>query len=259
MVDNKPWIPRKKLSRPEAAPLVRPDFRPEFLDFERGGIRMGNIEPNQRITQIVKAALEDRHQTPFIIDKWGRGVYWKWICWLPRESRNAKPISNNVNFGCAKFYVSLDGDDQTFEAGLQIERAPLPSVPVPPGQEAVRLHEDWDMKTLVRGLRKGTVVEREISRLVRSDGFTVRAGAFAAMVESANAKPPAASRLKRALEAIPPADWGGFQLCYVFQRQDVANMGGQDIVEAILSIFSELVPLMNAVMTVPCLKPPPKA
>ena len=62
---------------------VRPAFKREFLDFERG-IRMGGLEPNERITQIVKAHLVARHGQPFIIDKWGRGRFWRWICWLPR-------------------------------------------------------------------------------------------------------------------------------------------------------------------------------
>ena len=51
---------------------VRPAFRREFLDFERG-IRMGGLEPNERITQIGKAHLVARHGQLFIIDKWGGG------------------------------------------------------------------------------------------------------------------------------------------------------------------------------------------
>jgi len=62
---------------------IRLAFRREFLDFERG-IRMGGLEPNERITQIVKAALVSKYRQPFIIDKWGRGRFWRWICWLPR-------------------------------------------------------------------------------------------------------------------------------------------------------------------------------
>jgi hypothetical protein len=58
-----------------AAPLVRPDFSPACLDFEHG-IRVGNLEPHQRITRILKAALEGRHATAFTTDRWGRGVYW---------------------------------------------------------------------------------------------------------------------------------------------------------------------------------------
>ena len=34
-----------------------------------------------------------------VTDRWGRGVYWQWICWLPRANRQAKPVSHDVNFG----------------------------------------------------------------------------------------------------------------------------------------------------------------
>ena len=53
-------------------------FRPEFLDFERG-IHVGNLEENQRITRILKLALEARYGQPFVTERWGRGVYWQWI------------------------------------------------------------------------------------------------------------------------------------------------------------------------------------
>jgi hypothetical protein len=44
------------------APLpVKPTFKREFIDFEHG-IRMGRLEPNERITQIVKAHLVAREQ-----------------------------------------------------------------------------------------------------------------------------------------------------------------------------------------------------
>ena len=55
---------------------------------------MGGLAPNERITQIIKMYLKDRHDQPFLIDKWGRGVYWRWISWLPRANRDAKPLSS---------------------------------------------------------------------------------------------------------------------------------------------------------------------
>ena len=54
---------------------ISPAFRAEFLDFDRG-IRMGHLEPNERITQILKAFLADRHGIRFIID---RGYYNHWF------------------------------------------------------------------------------------------------------------------------------------------------------------------------------------
>lgn len=241
------WVPRSRLLR-GPAPRVRPDFSPTLLDFRRG-IHMGNLEPNQRITQIMKAVLESQHGTRFITDRWGRGVYWRWICWLPVQNRQAKPLSSGFNFGCAKFYTSLDLEAQTFEAGMQVERAPLKT-----GAGFVRTEKDWDVHRLVRGLRRGSPLAREVARLVRQEGFTVRAGPFGerSTFTAATYRGPAplASRCK----AIPPDTWGGFQLCYVFTRTEIKAMTGEEIVGAIGDIFDEVTPAMNLVMTVPCLR-----
>ncbi|XHR26736.1 MAG: hypothetical protein ACFUZC_12335 [Chthoniobacteraceae bacterium] len=81
------------------------------------GIRVGNLEPHERITQILKYHLETRHRTPFITDRWGCDVYWQWICWLPRANREAKPIPYGVNFGCAKLFISVDGERSPISTG----------------------------------------------------------------------------------------------------------------------------------------------
>ena len=90
-------------------------FRSEYLDFRRG-IHVGNLEDNERITRILKLALESRYAQPFVTERWGRGVYWQWICWLPRANREAKPISHDVNFGCAKLFISADTDTKVFKS-----------------------------------------------------------------------------------------------------------------------------------------------
>ena len=67
------WLP---LARSDAGPGEQPTgeaFRTEWIDFEHG-IRVGNLEPHERITQILKYHLEQRHGTRFITDRWGRGV-----------------------------------------------------------------------------------------------------------------------------------------------------------------------------------------
>lgn len=232
-----------------AAPLVRPDFSPACLDFERG-IRVGNLEPHQRITRILKAALEARHATDFTTDRWGRGVYWHWICWVPLENRKAKPLSSKYNFGSAKFFIALDTDDQTFEAGLQIERAPLRAA----GDE-VKALKDWDFFNVEPGLRKGKPLAREIERLVKEEGFTVRAGDFSAMTILTAANFKSVAPLARACREIPPGEWGGFQLCYTLSKADLKGQSGDEIVATILAIFDEVAGAMNAVMTLPCLRP----
>jgi len=213
---------------------------------------MGNLEPRQRITRILRHSLEQRHHTPFITDRWGRGVYWQWICWLPLENRRAKPLSSKYNFGCAKFYITLDRDDQTFEAGLQIERAALRG---PPGD--LRAQRDWDFFRLLAGLRRGTPLAAEVARLVRDEAFTVRAGPFGHRVEFRSANYRGPGPLARACRAIPRDEWGAFQLCYVFPKDEILSMTGDEIVAAIEDIFHELAPAVNLVMTVPCLKVSP--
>jgi hypothetical protein len=101
-----------------------PGFRPDLLDFKRG-IHVGNLEENERITRILKLALEARYGQPFVTERWGRGVYWRWIGFLARANREAKPISSKVSFGCAKYFISLDPEESTFKCGMQVERGYL--------------------------------------------------------------------------------------------------------------------------------------
>ena len=61
-------------------------FERSFLDFDRG-IRAGQLDPSQRITQIIKAVLIRRHGIDMICDRWGRGIFWQWICRVPRLNR----------------------------------------------------------------------------------------------------------------------------------------------------------------------------
>jgi hypothetical protein len=62
--------------RDDSRPAVLPDlgvacaFRPEFLDFQRG-IHVGNLNDHERITRILKLALEARYGQPFVTERWG--------------------------------------------------------------------------------------------------------------------------------------------------------------------------------------------
>ena len=70
------WLP---LSRPQKGAAELPTgaaFRREWIDFEHG-IRVRNLQPRERITQILKYGLEQRHAVKFVTDRWGRGVYWQ--------------------------------------------------------------------------------------------------------------------------------------------------------------------------------------
>jgi len=232
---------------------VRPAFRREFLDFERG-IRMGNLEPNERITQIIKHDLVGRHGRDFIIDKWGRGRFWQWICWVVRADRDAKPISSGYNFSCAKFYISLERDERHLAAGLQIERAALRTGRKRGAADEVYAEKDWDFYRLVKGLRKGTPLEKELRRLVTVEGFAAGiGGTFEGYKAFRGKRWGGVEAVRRAAAAVPDDAWGWFQLYYPIPEKELNAMDGSEIVATILAIFDEVTPTMNLVMAEPFL------
>ena len=183
-------------------------FRTEWIDFEQG-IRVGRLDPHERITQILKFHLEGRHGTPFVIDRWGRGVFWQWICWLPRANREVKPISNKVNFGCAKLFISADRETLTFKAGLQVERGFVE------GSEAAEdwgLREDWDWHRLMRQCRKGSALDDELHRLLREEEFVAEVGDWENNTVLTAANFRSAGQIASAARKCPPKHWAGFQL-----------------------------------------------
>src|SRR5512139_1109741 len=139
-------------------------FLPEYLDFERG-IRVGNLEDNQRITRILKLALEARYQESFVTERYGRGVYWQWIGFLPRANRSAKPISSKVSFGCSKFFLTVDTDEQLFKCGFSVERG----FKISPDFPAIELKPDWDWHRLTKSLKPSGAMARELKRLVMGE------------------------------------------------------------------------------------------
>lgn len=227
-------------------PKMAIGFRPEFLDFRRG-IRVGNLEPHERITRILKLALESRYRQPFVTDRWGRGVYWQWICFLPRANRLAKPESSDVNFGCSKYFLMVDTDEQTFKCGLQIERGYLRA---PRDFPRCRLRPDWDWHRLRRGLAPRGALERELRRLVAREGFRVHAGNWEQPKRYGRENFPGAARLRRVLDSAPAGEWCGFQVYYAMSEEEVRASTGVDLVEAILAVFAEVTPLMNLCMQI---------
>ena len=239
-------IQRGKRSAQEnrKAALPPDGFRAEFLDFQRG-IRVGRLEPHQRITQILKRSLESRYQQPFVTDRWGRGVYWQWICFLPRANRSAKPISSHVNFGCSKFFIMIDRDEEVFQSGMQVERG---FVRAPRGYKSCQLEEDWDWQRLIRSLRGKSVLYQELRRLVMQEGFWVHAGGWEVAHHYSRSNFPPRIRLLRALREVPDREWSGFQVYYPMKETEVKRSTGPDLVEAMLAVFEEVKPLMNRCM-----------
>ena len=227
-------------------------FRPEHLDFKRG-IRVGNLDENERITRLLKLELEYRYQQEFVTERWGRGVYWVWIGFLPRANRACMPISSSVSFGCSKFFIMVDADDRLFKCGLQIERG---YVKAPREYGHCELRPDWDWNRLLASLRRGGPMEHELRRLVGREGFRVHAGGWSEGAKDlTRSNLPGVARIRQMLADAPAADWAGFQLYYPMKEKEVLSTTGVDLLESMLAIFDEVRPLMNLCMHVQL--PPP--
>jgi hypothetical protein len=222
-------------------------FRPEWIDFKHG-IRVGNLEPHERITQILKFHLETRHGTPFITDRWGRGVYWQWICWLPRANREAKPVSNKVNFGCAKLFISADGDRKVFKSGLQVERGYVSGAE---SNQPWGLRPDFDWHRLVKQCRAGTAFDRELRRLVKREGFVATVIGEQASGELTERKVTSTTQARAAMRKCSPLGWAGFQLYFPMPAREVRACTGYELVKSIVGVFEEVIPAMNCCMDVP--------
>ncbi len=222
-------------------------FQPEFLDFQRG-IRVGNLNDDERITRILKLALEARFGQPFVTERWGRGVYWHWIGYLPRANRLAKPVSSNVSFGCSKFFLEVDTDEKAAKFGLQIERG---FEKAQRGHSQFQLRPDWDWHRLLAALKPRSVLARELDRLVRREGFLLHAGGWGEQrTVFSKADYAGALKVRRALESAPKNAWAGLQLYYAMSEDDVRGATGLDLVESMLAVYRELVPTINACMQI---------
>ncbi|HXF04167.1 MAG TPA: hypothetical protein VNM72_01975 [Blastocatellia bacterium] len=244
------WEP-SEIERPRFTVIAGSGFRPEFFDFDRG-IRVGNLEPHERITQILKRALESAFGQTFTTVRWGRGVYWQWIGFFPQANRLAKPLSHHVSFGCAKYFISLERDDNCVKAGMQVERGYLRA---PRQYPECRLREDWDWHRLLAQLRSGSELDHLLRQLVTVDGFHIYAGGWPDGEELTAARFTGATQVRRLLLSAPSTQWGGFQLYYPMTQNDVRSMTGYEIVESILAIFGEVTPVLNRCMQIrlqPC-------
>lgn len=225
-------------------PKIAIGFKPEYLDFKRG-IRVGNLKDHERITRILKLELEHRYREPFVTERYGRGVYWQWIGYLSRSNRAAKPVSSHLSFGCSKLFIMVDTEEKLFKCGLQVERGRAGAAH---DGSRFALGPDWDWHRLKKALKAAGPMERELNRLIRREGFWIRAGTWNAPVSLSRANWPGTLRLKKILRNIEPADWAFFQLYYPMRAEDVQSSTGVDLIEAILAIFQEVTPAMNLCM-----------
>lgn len=247
---SKDWLP---LARADGSAVEAPTgeaFRTEWIDFERG-IRVGNLEPHERITRILKFRLEEEYGTGFVTDRWGRGVYWQWICWVPRADRDAKPLSSGVNFGCAKLFISQDRPARVFQCGLQVERGAIAAdAPGADRDGDVILQDDWDWHRLMGQCAAHTPLDDELHRLIRREGFAARIWGLPEAPSFTAANYRSAVQIRQAARKAPRDGWAGFQLYYPMPEPEVRATGGYDFVQAIMGAFSEVIPAMNLCMQV---------
>jgi hypothetical protein len=205
------------------------------------------LNENQRITRILKLALEARYQEPFVTERFGRGVYWQWIGFLPRSNRSVKPLSSKVSFGCSKFYLTIDSDAKIFKCGFSVERGMI----IPPDNfPKIRLQPDWDWHRLLKSLKPGGAMEKELKRLVSREGFRAEAGNWDSQLKISKSSFPGMAQLKKALENAPPAEWAGFQIYYPMTEEDVLESSGVDLIESMMAIYNEVTPAMNLCMEI---------
>jgi hypothetical protein len=223
-------------------------FRRAYLDFDRG-IRVGHLEVEERLTQIVKRRLEERYGVRMLCDRWGRGVYWQWLCWVPEPNKRAKPLSAGHNFGSTKFYVTIDRAQRCFHSGMQVERAPKH----PDEKWPVTVEKDWDWHVLLKALHE-EALPCHLSRLLR-EGFRLRVGAYASHTEYDHHTWDL-SACRRKAQRFRASAWGGFQLFWPMPEQEVRATPGPDLIEAIMAVFAEVTPVMNLCMYAPCLQEP---
>jgi hypothetical protein len=221
---------------------------PRVAGLAKRGIHVGNLEEHERITRILKLALESRYGQPFVTERFGRGVYRQWIGYLPRANRTAKPISSGVSFGCSKFFLTVDTGEKLFKCGLQIER----------GYAGGRrengqweLQPDWDWHRLRKALKPKSILERELERLVLDEEFTVFAGAWGeAPVYFSRAGYPGVVKLRKLPDSAPKNHGAGFPIFYPMRGTDVGGSTGLDLVESVQAVFGEVTPAMNQCMQI---------
>jgi hypothetical protein len=235
---------KKQSARPFPKSAI--GFLPEYLDFQRG-IHVGNLDENQRITRILKLALEARYQESFVTERFGRGVYWQWIGFVSRSNRDAKPISSKVSFGCSKFFLTIDSEEQLFKCGFSVERG---MIRPPADSPNIELQSDWDWHRLLRSLTPSGAMARELKRLVQREGFRVDAGNWEIRRTIDKNKFPGMGSLKKALASAPPAEWAGFQVYYPMTEKEVRSSLGVDLIESMMAIFEEVTPAMNLCMQI---------
>ncbi len=175
-------------------------------------------------------------------------MFWQWICWLPRANRDAKPLPNKVNFGCAKLFISADRETRTFKAGLQVERGYIEG---PEAAEDWGLRDDWDWHRLIRQCRKGSVLDGELRRLLHEEEFVAEVGDWESNTVFTAENFRSAGQIAGAARRCPPGHWAGFQLYHPMPEAELRACSGDELVQAVCAAFAAVVPAMDCCMQIP--------
>lgn len=214
-------------------------FKNEFIDFKHG-IRVGHLEKEQRITQILKEQLLKIFKEDFIIDHWGRGIFWPYIWFCPRANLKAKKFEGSGQFPSAKYFIGVDSERSLFLSGFYVESGYEKAE-----EPRYQRNEDWDWNHFINRLKNEPSFQKELERLIVKEGFELAIG-FEENLNVFNRKnfqglQPIRDEIERRLRE----DWVVVQVYYPLSGKELKSMKGDDIVQSIIGIWIELVQLLN--------------
>jgi hypothetical protein len=220
-------------------------FNTQWIDFKKG-IRVGHLEEDQRITQILKKRLLKLFNEDFLIDHWGRGLFWSYIWFCPRKNLKAKNFKGPGQFPSAKYFIGVDSNRRLFVAGFYVESGYNESE-----EPRYQRNSDWDWNRFVVKLKKDSVFQKEVQRLMFEEDFELAIGfeENLKIFDKQNFKDlePVCDEINKRLNE----DWVVVQIYYPLSEKELKSMNGAELIQAIMGIWSESAGLMNACLRVP--------
>ena len=216
-------------------PRRRLRVSPGVSGFRARHSRRQSERTNERITRILKLALEARYGQPFVTERWGRGVYWQWIGYLAPRQSPAKPISSDVSFGCSKFscrWIPGTGREVRAADRARLRESPAP-IPRP-----FRVAAGLGLAPAAGGAqapeRDGAGTQ---AACVVKVSCCMPAVGEEEPVRIFGSELPRRRELREALEGAPGTHWAGFQIFYPMNESEVQNATGLELVESVLAVI----------------------
>lgn len=220
-------------------------FKTQWIDFKKG-IRVGHLEEDQRITQILKKCLFKVFNEDFLVDHWGRGLFWSYIWFCPRANLKAKNFKGPGQFPSAKYFIGIDSDRSLFVSGLYVESGYNKSE-----EPRYQRNSDWDWNRFVAKLKKDSTFQKEIQRLIFEESFELVIG-FEENLKIFNRENfKDVKSICNEIEKRLKEDWVVVQIYYPLSEKEVKSMKGSELIQATMGIWSESSNLMNACLQIP--------